>query len=142
MAADAAPSAAAPAAMSDDPSWWSRPALASSAMAESIEAGQVIGSATELVPDSRGYAAPAIDENGGLPVRVRQASLAPELREGNGAGGESFEATSASADTVRSTMSAMQRGWELGRSAAAESAGEPAGHDAGTPKHRASREEA
>jgi signal transduction histidine kinase len=81
-----------------------------------------------------------IEENDGLPVRVRQASLAPQLREGTGSGGGTYGAA-ASAEAVRSTMSAMQRGWELGRSVAAESPDEPASHDPGTP-HRVSHEEA
>jgi hypothetical protein len=61
---------------------------------------------------------------GGLPVRVRQASLAPQLRDRERADARATEATPASAEAVRNTMSAMQRGWELGRSAAA---GPPAG---------------
>jgi signal transduction histidine kinase len=148
------------AAVSDDSGWWAKPTLAGHRTAESIQAGQAIGSATEIVPDAAGSAPQAIGENG-LPVRVRQASLAPELREGDGAGGETLDpapgtpavgpgerpsgapaADPASAEAVRSTMSAMQRGWELGRSAAAESPGEPAGHDAPAPPYRARHEEA
>jgi signal transduction histidine kinase len=53
--------------------------------------------------------------NGGLPVRVRQASLAPQLREPEAAGAVPFEAPPVEAEAVRSTMSALQRGWELGR---------------------------
>jgi hypothetical protein len=55
----------------------------------------------------------------GLPVRVRQASLAPQLRDSS-----RLPAADASAKTVpvapspeaaRSTMTALQRGWERGR---------------------------
>jgi signal transduction histidine kinase len=55
----------------------------------------------------------------GLPVRVRQASLAPQLRDSS-----RLAAADASAKTVpvapspeaaRSTMTALQRGWERGR---------------------------
>jgi signal transduction histidine kinase len=53
----------------------------------------------------------------GLPVRVRQASLAPQLR-----GGGAFAAAAAdsvpsapSPEAARSTVSALQRGWERGR---------------------------
>ncbi|MFB7516520.1 nitrate- and nitrite sensing domain-containing protein [Streptomyces sp. NPDC056144] len=70
------------------------------------------------------------DDFGGLPRRVRQASLAPQLREtearddrgrGTGAadrtaagadGPDSFERD---ADEVRARMAAMQRGWQRGR---------------------------
>ena len=53
----------------------------------------------------------------GLPVRVRQASLAPQLRDGGvppgDAAGDSPDAPSPEA--VRNTMTALQRGWERGR---------------------------
>src|SRR5580698_6573743 len=56
----------------------------------------------------------------GLPRRVRQASLAPELRASGGAaaGGPSgvAPASAASLSDMRSTLSAMQRGWQQGRS--------------------------
>jgi signal transduction histidine kinase len=159
----------------DDSGWWAKPTLASNRAAGSIQAGQAIGSATEIVPDSGGSQAAAAHGNGELPVRVRQASLAPQLREQSGPGAGStgpgstgpgstgagspgagspgagggtldqgtgsFEASVTSADEVRSTMSAMQRGWELGRSAA-ESRDDTAGRGSGTPKHRARDEEA
>jgi signal transduction histidine kinase len=133
----AAPTAS-PSTISDDSSWWVRPTLASNRKAESIRAGQAAGSATEVVPESGGNratgrpAAAAVD-NGGLPVRVRQASIAPQLREGDTSSGGTPETaagtpadSTASAEAVRSTMSAMQRGWELGRSVAADSPTGPA----------------
>jgi signal transduction histidine kinase len=137
-----APAAPSP-AISDDSGWWLRPTLASNRKAESIRAGQAIGSATEVVPESDGNRAAKAVDNGGLPVRVRQASLAPQLREGD-ASGETPETaagpggrppgtpadSTASAEAVRSTMSAMQRGWELGRSVAADS---PAGPPSAAP---------
>jgi signal transduction histidine kinase len=56
----------------------------------------------------------------GLPRRVRQASLAPELRASGGvaAGGPVgvAPASAASLSDMRSTLSAMQRGWQQGRS--------------------------
>ncbi len=55
----------------------------------------------------------------GLPRRVRQASLAPELRaSGAAAGGQAgiVPATAASLSDMRNTLSAMQRGWQQGRS--------------------------
>jgi signal transduction histidine kinase len=77
----------------------------------------------------------------GLPVRVRQANLAPQLRNrgpamapaptGDGAGGFGLGAAAAaspgptpspestpSPEEARSTMSALQRGWQLGRAEA------------------------
>jgi signal transduction histidine kinase len=53
----------------------------------------------------------------GLPVRVRQASLAPQLREDGSLPGGVAEGTpeAASPEAVRSTMTALQRGWERGR---------------------------
>jgi signal transduction histidine kinase len=58
-------------------------------------------------------------QDGELPVRVRQAGLAPQLRDHDRADSGAFRAPPASAEAVRNTMSAMQRGWELGRSVAA-----------------------
>jgi signal transduction histidine kinase len=53
----------------------------------------------------------------GLPVRVRQASLAPQLREDGSLPGGAAEGTAdaPSPEAVRSTMTALQRGWERGR---------------------------
>ncbi|MEX0173742.1 nitrate- and nitrite sensing domain-containing protein [Streptomyces sp. LMG1-1-1.1] len=70
------------------------------------------------------------DPFGGLPRRVRQASLAPQLREGDrpagrGTGGRDGSRTTAGderpesferdAEEVRARMAAMQRGWQRGR---------------------------
>lgn len=66
---------------------------------------------------------------GGLPRRVRQASLAPQLRTdgtpgadqdtgartGAGAAGPAADTTERDADEVRSRMASLQRGWERGR---------------------------
>jgi signal transduction histidine kinase len=56
----------------------------------------------------------------GLPRRVRQASLAPELRASAGAASAGPDgvapASAASLSDMRSTLSAMQRGWQQGRS--------------------------
>jgi hypothetical protein len=58
----------------------------------------------------------------GLPRRVRQASLAPQLRSSTSAGptetsgGGVPPAASASLSEMRNTLSAMQRGWQQGRS--------------------------
>jgi len=59
----------------------------------------------------------------GLPRRVRQANLAPELRSSVGAAGSTGatavpQANAASLSDMRNTLSAMQRGWQQGRSQA------------------------
>jgi signal transduction histidine kinase len=55
----------------------------------------------------------------GLPRRVRQANLAPQLRSSVTAGSTGAsgvpQATSASLTDMRNTLSAMQRGWQQGR---------------------------
>jgi hypothetical protein len=52
----------------------------------------------------------------GLPVRVRQASLAPQLRDGGvRPGNADADPGAPSPEEVRSTMTALQRGWERGR---------------------------
>ncbi|MEU0988558.1 nitrate- and nitrite sensing domain-containing protein [Streptomyces sp. NPDC005953] len=58
----------------------------------------------------------------GLPRRVRQASLAPQLREGAAAernvgrgAGERGREIERDADEVRNRMASMQRGWQRGR---------------------------
>ncbi len=53
----------------------------------------------------------------GLPVRVRQASLAPQLKGRSGTGAAQPAASGPSPEAARSTFSALQRGWERGRSA-------------------------
>jgi signal transduction histidine kinase len=57
----------------------------------------------------------------GLPRRVRQANLAPQLRASAAAAGSQESAgvppaTAASLSDMRNTLSAMQRGWQEGRS--------------------------
>jgi Nitrate and nitrite sensing/Histidine kinase-, DNA gyrase B-, and HSP90-like ATPase len=63
----------------------------------------------------------ASDDYKGLPRRVRQASLAPQLRSSATAAAASGSsgvprATAASLTDMRNTLSAMQRGWQQGRS--------------------------
>jgi signal transduction histidine kinase len=53
----------------------------------------------------------------GLPVRVRQASLAPQLRDRGGFAAPENGPRGPSPEAARSTVSALQRGWERGRSA-------------------------
>jgi signal transduction histidine kinase len=96
--------------------------------ADSVQAGHVIAGATELVPGSQAQPRPTGQKDGELPVRVRQQSLAPELRERDAADSGTFPTVPGSAEALRSTMSTMQRGWERGRSATAAS---PADADPG-----------
>jgi signal transduction histidine kinase len=52
----------------------------------------------------------------GLPVRVRQASLAPQLRDSGARRGDGEASPNGpSPEVIRSTMAALQRGWEQGR---------------------------
>ncbi len=72
-------------------------------------------------------------ESSGLPRRIRQASLAPQLRSSAAGPNPSPgvpPATAASLTDMRNTLSAMQRGWQQGRSQPLpDSEGEPAdGH--------------
>ncbi len=73
-----------------------------------------------------GYEQGNLDESGsgdykGLPRRVRQANLAPQLRSSATAGAGPASpagvplATAASLTDMRNTLSAMQRGWQQGR---------------------------
>jgi signal transduction histidine kinase len=84
----------------DDSGWFSRPSVDTPQQPEPAPTGHADN-----------------PPNGGLPVRVRQASLAPELRDQDGTDSmAAFEAPPVSAEAARSTLSALQRGWELGRS--------------------------
>jgi signal transduction histidine kinase len=51
----------------------------------------------------------------GLPVRVRQTGLAPELRHSGPRGDDDWFASPPSPEAARSIMTALQRGWERGR---------------------------
>ncbi|MFI6289704.1 nitrate- and nitrite sensing domain-containing protein [Streptomyces sp. NPDC051018] len=70
---------------------------------------------------------------GGLPRRVRQASLAPQLRDGSetGPGGNRIDGAGngqepeRDAEEVRSRMASMQRGWQRGRRQNAQGAVDP-----------------
>ena len=64
-------------------------------------------------------------DSAGLPRRVRQASLAPQLRDVGPQSGDPAEAgvpqaSAASLSDMRNTLSAMQRGWQQGRSQSAQ----------------------
>ncbi|WP_225846783.1 nitrate- and nitrite sensing domain-containing protein [Streptomyces sp. HPF1205] len=72
-------------------------------------------------PAPRADGSPAPPAEGGLPRRVRQASLAPQLRTAAPPEPEpdaSRPGRELSADEVRDRMAAFQRGWQRGREAA------------------------
>jgi signal transduction histidine kinase len=84
------------------------------------------GARTPVGDDSDAGVSPA---ELGLPVRIRQASLAPQLRDsGSGSrvavgsadlvGAAPPPSPEASPEAARDTMSALQRGWQLGRAEA------------------------
>jgi hypothetical protein len=77
------------------------------------------------VPGPEASPAPADPPDGGLPVRVPQASLAPQLRDRDATDSGASQAPPVSAEAVRSTMSAMQSGWERARSSSAEPPADP-----------------
>ncbi|MEU1042807.1 nitrate- and nitrite sensing domain-containing protein [Streptomyces sp. NPDC005551] len=77
--------------------------------------------------------ATASPDAGPLPRRVRQASLAPQLKDGparrterDGSGSGGAEPAERDADDVRSRMASLQRGWQRGRE---ENAGGDDAHD-------------
>jgi hypothetical protein len=73
-------------------------------------------------PPSDGGHGDADESYKGLPRRVRQANLAPQLRDAPAAAGSPAAAASGdnvanrSPDDIRNALSAMQRGWQQGRS--------------------------
>ncbi|MER5464219.1 nitrate- and nitrite sensing domain-containing protein [Streptomyces sp. NPDC002668] len=78
-------------------------------------------------PAPRPAAGPAPATLDGLPRRVRQASLAPQLRETSGAAGQppapaTEQDIERDAEEVRNRMASMQRGWQRGRLQNAEEA--------------------
>ncbi|WP_408908620.1 hypothetical protein [Streptomyces albidoflavus] len=65
-------------------------------------------------------AAPPVKGPAGLPRRVRQASLAPQLKEARRRAPDDRDQdtthdTDRDADEVRSRMASLQRGWQRGR---------------------------
>ena len=81
-----------------------------------------------------GRRAPAAeDAQRGLPRRVRQASLAPQLREDPVAGGPGGGAHGAgSAERTRALIASIQQGWRSGRAGAGRPASGPPGPPADT----------
>jgi len=76
------------------------------------------GESGAAFPD-RGSADGGTHDANGLPRRVRQASLAPQLRGSAAASAKEPgvpRASAASLSDMRNTLSAMQRGWQQGRS--------------------------
>ncbi len=71
-------------------------------------------------PDNGASGGSGISDINGLPRRVRQANLAPQLRISGAAGPKKSsgvpQASAASLTDMRNTLSAMQRGWQQGRS--------------------------
>ncbi|MFG2630635.1 nitrate- and nitrite sensing domain-containing protein [Streptomyces sp. NPDC048473] len=82
--------------------------------------------ATPAEPSPPAAPSAARETVGGLPRRIRQASLAPQLREASGgrdaepAGTEPAQDFERDADEVRSRMASLQRGWQRGRRQNAE----------------------
>ncbi|MFJ6796027.1 nitrate- and nitrite sensing domain-containing protein [Streptomyces sp. NPDC091268] len=88
-------------------------------------------------PQPKPRPAPGTEEpsaGGGLPRRVRQANLAPQLKNAPAPAAEAAAAPVADrdADDVRTRMSALQRGWTAGRNQHAQQSGNGAGTSAAT----------
>jgi signal transduction histidine kinase len=128
----------------EEPGWWTKPPAAQPVMSDTGPGVEVTngGAANGIGTHANGNGAddpraPQVTraDLGGydLPVRVRQASLAPQLRDKSLAPDDipAAEATPASAEAARNTMAALQRGWELGRSTAGLP-GDPASADDNT----------
>ena len=58
------------------------------------------------------------DPHLGLPRRLRQASLAPQLRDAPPATSSGGQHAARSAEQVRAMISSIQQGWRSGRAAA------------------------
>jgi len=84
--------------------------------------------------------APAYADTDDLPVRVRQANLAPQLRDSSTT--PAADQPETSPESARNTVAAMQRGWERGRAVPAEEtesfpeATEPGPETSGSLHHR------
>ena len=95
--------------------------------------------------DAHGAQAQPDETYKGLPKRVRQANLAPQLRDRatptstpSAASGDNV--ASRSPDDIRTALSAMQRGWQQGRTVnegGSPERGTPSGHAAGNGAHGA-----
>ncbi|TFE56699.1 sensor histidine kinase [Streptomyces sp. ICN441] len=86
------------------------------------------GGVASTARPARGPSGPTV---GGLPRRVRQASLAPQLREaadaraaGRGTAAEDAADFERDAEQVRDRMASLQRGWQRGRRQNAADAGD------------------
>ncbi|MEU2877218.1 histidine kinase, partial [Streptomyces sp. NPDC007070] len=66
--------------------------------------------------DPAAPSAPPEPDTGGLPRRVRQASIAPQLKRASQRRTEDrTDPVERDADEVRSRMASLQRGWQRGR---------------------------
>ncbi|MEU2441229.1 nitrate- and nitrite sensing domain-containing protein [Streptomyces rubradiris] len=98
------------------------------------------GGPADPAPPSGGTTAPAGDPApapgfGPLPRRVRQANLAPQLKQDTERrAGRAAEPADRDADEVRSRMASLQRGWQRGREENAAGDGAPNGTAQGTTK--------
>ncbi|MFD9870280.1 nitrate- and nitrite sensing domain-containing protein [Streptomyces niveus] len=115
---EAAPLTPAPApSPAREPSSGSAPAFAPTPAPASRLVTPTPEGAAAVTPDENGSPAPL----GGLPRRVRQASLAPQLKDAVRDAAEAPQADAPErdyerdADEVRNRMASLQRGWQRGR---------------------------
>ena len=79
------------------------------------------------------------DSHLGLPRRLRQASLAPQLRDSPPASSSGGQHEARSAEQVRALISSIQQGWRSGRAAADRADGDIPGADPGSGHGEAGR---
>lgn len=91
------------------------PALPQRTRRPALGAGRTDDTGTDPAAPSAGSVAPEPD-TGGLPRRVRQASIAPQLKRAPQRRTEDrADPVERDADEVRSRMASLQRGWQRGR---------------------------
>ncbi|MEW2071008.1 nitrate- and nitrite sensing domain-containing protein [Streptomyces sp. NPDC007346] len=114
-----------------------RHAAADAGRATTDEQRDITEARRDTAPAPAGPTAP--DTVGGLPRRVRQASLAPQLREDSAdrtphrAPVDTVDDVERDADEVRNRMASLQRGWQRGRRQNAEDAQGAAGFEGTAP---------
>jgi hypothetical protein len=107
----------------EQPQFAPEPAVSQEAFADSSSNGAPANGVHADGTPSDGGLGDADESYKGLPRRVRQANLAPQLRDAAPAPGSPKAAASGdnvanrSPDDIRNALSAMQRGWQQGRSA-------------------------
>ncbi|MEU9443012.1 nitrate- and nitrite sensing domain-containing protein [Streptomyces sp. NPDC048304] len=87
-----------------------------SADGAAVHGGETAGDPGAAEPDKSGAPGAAEPATGALPRRIRQASLAPQLKQDTAPRAErAAQPADRDAEEVRSRMASLQRGWQRGR---------------------------